>query len=52
MVYVQRKAGRDLETVDEFETMSEARRMVEEYRTSDRAADYYLSRRPCKGWKQ
>lgn len=31
MVYIQRKDGRDLETVDEFEAYKEARAMVKEY---------------------
>jgi hypothetical protein len=51
MVYIQRKDGRDLETVDEFETWKEARAMVREYRLADQSAGYYLSRRCCKSWK-
>lgn len=51
MVYVQRKDGKDLETVDEFETWKEARETVKEYRISDTSAEYYLSSRPCKAWK-
>lgn len=49
--YMQRKDGRNLETVDEFETRKEARAMLAEYRLSDRSADYYISTRPCKDWK-
>ena len=48
--YVQRRDGRNLETVDEFETRKEARDMLAEYRRSDRSAVFYLSRRPCNGW--
>lgn len=49
--YIQRKDGKDLETVDEFETYKEAREMVKEYRLSDSSADYYISSRCCKHWK-
>ena len=51
MYYIQRKDGRQLETVDEFTTYKEARAMVQEYRLSDSAADYYISQKPCKAWK-
>ena len=50
--YIQRKDGRDLETVDEFETHKEAVAMVTEYRMSDPSARYYLSTRPCKSWNE
>lgn len=52
MVYIQRKDGRDLETVDEFETYREARAMVKEYCISDPSASYYMSSRACKGWRK
>lgn len=48
--YVQRKDGKHLETVDQFETYKEALAMVKEYRMADPYAEYYLSRRPCAGW--
>ena len=44
--YIKRKEGRNLETVDEFETSLEARAMLAEYRLADRSADYYISTRP------
>ena len=50
MVYIQRKDGKQLETVDEFDTNKEAREMVAEYRMSDPSAEYYTSSRPCKDW--
>ena len=50
MVYIQRKDGRQLETVDEFTTNKEARAMVAEYRMADPYANYYTSSRPCKDW--
>lgn len=50
--YIQRKDGRDLETVDEFETYREARAMVKEYRISDPTAHYYVSSRACKTWNE
>jgi len=52
MVYVQRKDSQQLETVDEFETYKEARKMVAEYRLSDPCADYYLSSRACRDWNK
>jgi len=50
--YIQRKQGRDVETVDEFPTYSEARAMVKEYRLCDPSAEYYLSQRACKAWRE
>ena len=52
MYYIQRKDGRDLETVDEFTTYKEARLMCQEYQFSDNAARYYISQKPCKAWKE
>jgi len=52
MKYIQRKEGKELETVDEFETMKEARLMLKEYRISDPYAEYYISSRCCKHWKE
>lgn len=51
-IYIQRKDGRNIETVDEFKTRKEAMEMVKEYRLSDSSADYYISTRPCKAWKE
>jgi hypothetical protein len=51
MIYIQRRESRQLETVDEFATLKEARAMLIEYRISDPTATYYLSRRPCNDWK-
>jgi hypothetical protein len=52
MVYVQRKGDGYLETVDEFETRKEASTMLGEYQSSDYSAEYYLSSRACKTWKE
>ena len=52
MIYIQRKEGRDLETVDEFTTQKEARAMLKEYRISDPSGDYYMSQRACKNWSE
>lgn len=51
MNYIQLKSNFGLETVDEFETRKEARAMLTEYRMSDSSGYYYISSRPCKGWK-
>lgn len=48
--YIQRKSGSDLETVDQFDSAKEARKMVGEYAMSDPSAMFYTSSRACKGW--
>lgn len=52
MTYIQRKGDGYLETVDEFETRKEAREMLKEYRLSDPSAEYYISSRACKEWRE
>ena len=49
MKYIQRK-GRYLETVDEFETLKEAKEMLREYQMSDTSGYFYISSRCCKNW--
>lgn len=51
MFYIQRKDSSGLETVDEFESRKEARAMLKEYQMSDRSADFYISTRACKAWR-
>lgn len=51
-IYIQRRDGRQLETVDEFESHKEAIEIVKEYRISDPTAKFYLSSRPCKDWSK
>jgi hypothetical protein len=53
MIYIQRRdSSRQLETIDQFDTIKEARSMLIEYRKADPSATYYMSRRPCNEWKQ
>lgn len=52
MTYIQRKDRFGLETVDQFETRKEAKAMIKEYRLADYSADYYLSSRCCKEWRE
>jgi len=53
MIYIQRRdSSRQLETVDQFDTIKEARAMLIEYRIADPYATFYMSRRPCNEWKQ
>lgn len=52
MHYIQRKDGKQLETVDEFETYKEAKEMLKEYRLSDDSGHYYISSRACKDWRE
>lgn len=51
MIYIQRRGDGYLETVDEFETMKEAKLMLAEYRMSAPTAEFYILRRPCKAWR-
>jgi hypothetical protein len=51
MLYIQRRTGKDVETVDEFQSWKEAFLMLKEYRLSDPSATYYASRRACKHWR-
>jgi hypothetical protein len=52
MKYIQRKDESQLETVDEFETLKEAREMLKEYRLAEPGVYYYISSRPCKAWTE
>jgi hypothetical protein len=51
MTYIQRKGQGYLETVAEYESYTQAVKDLREYQWSDGSAIYYLSTRPCKGWK-
>lgn len=50
MVYIQRREGKNLETVDEFTNRRAARTAICDHRASDPTAEYYLSTRPCRSW--
>ncbi len=50
--FIQRRSGKDLETVDEFPTKKEAQDMRHEHAVSDPSAYYYVSNRCCKAWKE
>ena len=52
MYYIQRKGQGYLETVDEFETLKEARAAIKEYQLADHSAEYYISSRACKEWRE
>lgn len=49
--YIQRKQGRQLETVDEFANKREATKMRAEYQLSDPIGTYYISTRCCANWR-
>jgi len=54
MYYIQRKDNntKQLETVDEFESFKEAKRMIIEYKTmNDKTAHYYISTRATKEYR-
>lgn len=48
--YIQRRDGRRLETVDEFNSRRTANKMCREYNLADPSARYYVSTRACKDW--
>lgn len=50
MFYIQMRYDGELETVDEFSTRWEARKMLAEYMMLGHA-EYYISTRPCNEWK-
>jgi hypothetical protein len=54
MYYIQRRSINHnyLETVDEFESHKEAKTTLHEYQICDYSADYYISSRCCKAWKE
>lgn len=52
MYYIQRKDSLRLETVDQFEDWREAVDNCKEYNISDTCADYYISTRACKHWRE
>lgn len=52
MRYINRFGDGYRETVDEFTTYREAIAMLKEYRIADPSANYWVSQRCCKGWKE
>ena len=52
MDYINTKEYGYVETVDEFETIKEARKMLKEYRMASPGMNYYLSQRSTKTWKE
>ena len=53
MYYIQRKDSelKQVETVDEFESFKEAKRMIIEYKITDKTAHYYISTRATKEYR-
>lgn len=51
MKYINIKNNGEVETVDQFETMKEAREMVKEYNLGDSYNYYYISSRSTKEWR-
>lgn len=59
--YLNRRASRYRETVDDLDSAdfpttrgfyAECRRLLNEYRIADPAADYRWSSRACRGWRE
>lgn len=51
-IYINRIGNGYRETVDEFDSRREARKMVSEYTFGDPAGRYYVSTRCCANWKE
>ena len=51
MTYINIKNNNLVETVDEFESIREACKMIKEYRLADRYNNYYLSSRSTREWR-
>ncbi len=53
MHYINRYEGHQgVETVDQFESMAEARKMLTEYRMADPSAHHRISQRSTKQWRE
>ena len=52
MKYINTNHNGKVETVDEFETMKEAKLMLCEYNLSNRSNYYYISSRSTKEWRE
>lgn len=51
--YIQRRENpRTVETIDEFDTSKEAYDAAREYNLVDQSARHYVSRVPCKAWRE
>lgn len=48
--YINMKAYGTIETIDEFETYREAKKMMEEYRLTHTDGLLYISNRPTNSW--
>lgn len=49
--YINRKDGRDIETIDEFDTRKEAKKMLSEYLIAFHGGNLYISTRCTKEWR-
>jgi len=49
--FINRQGQGIRETVDEFDTLREARNTLHEYRMSDPSGRYWISSRCCRDWK-
>jgi len=54
MYYINRRSINHnyRETVDEFESRKEANTTLHEYQIADYSAEYYISLRCCKAWRE
>jgi len=50
--FIQRKQDGKVETIDEIRDSREAHRLAAEYNLADKSAIHYVSRQPCKAWRE
>ena len=52
MKYINGSYNGEKETIDEFETLKETRKMLKEYRLAYMGTGFslWISQRPCKDW--
>ena len=50
-IYINRRDGRTVETVDQTDNAQNARFLVREYSLADSSAEYYFSSRCSACWK-
>ena len=50
--FIQRKQDGKVETIDELRDSREAHRLAAEYNLADKSAIHYVSRQPCKAWRE
>lgn len=51
MTYIQRRKGRQLQTIEAFKAKRHAVAALPAYQAADADATYHISNRPCRDWR-